>query len=171
MRQVSIPCHLPLRACLPRRASVLRAVCMVAMLGGTVVPASAACNKTITVTETQQMNYGTIAVTSGGGTVTIAANGTVSAPGGFVLSGAPTAGVFHVTGSNNCAVVISFTAGSLTGPGTAMPLGNFTTNAGANPTLQPPGGQLDFNVGADLSVNAGQLGGNYSGTYTVTVIY
>jgi hypothetical protein len=173
MRQASIPCHPPLGACLPRRAAVsaLHAACIAAVLGGTVVPALAACNKTITVTETQQMNYGTIAVTSGGGTVTIAANGTVSAPGGFVLSGAPTAGLFHVTGSNNCAVVISFTAGSLTGPGTAMPLGNFTTNAGANPTLQPPAGQLDFNVGADLSVNAGQLGGNYSGTYTVTVIY
>jgi hypothetical protein len=149
----------------------LHAACIVAALGGTALPAFAACKKTITVTETQQMSYGTIAVTSGGGKVTIAANGTVTAPGGFALSGATAAGRFHVTGSNNCPLVISFTSGSLTGPGTAMSIRNFTTDAGSTPTLHSPGGQFDFDVGADLIVNAAQAGGNYSGTYTVTVIY
>ena len=141
------------------------------LLGTSSPPALAACNKAITVAETQQMNYGTIAVTSGGGTVTMAAAGTVTAPGGFTLSGLTAAGSFHVTGTNNCAVTISFVAGSLTGPGTAMQIQNFTTNAGASPTLNPAGGQLNFNVGADLVVNAGQAGGSYSGAYTVTVIY
>lgn len=131
----------------------------------------ASCNQAITVTEKQQLNYGTIAVTSGGGTVTMAANGTVSAPSGFTLSGITNPGSFHVTGTNGCSVSISFVAGSLTGPGAAMQIWNFTTNAGPNPTLAPPAGQLDFNVGADLIVNAGQPGGSYSGTYTVTVIY
>jgi hypothetical protein len=70
MRQASIPCRLGV--CLPRRGAVSasHAACIAVVLGGTVVPALAACNKTITVTETQQMNYCTIAVTSGGGTVT-----------------------------------------------------------------------------------------------------
>ncbi len=135
------------------------------------LPAFAACNKAITVSETQQMNYATIAVTSGGGTVTISPSGMLSAPGGFVLSGMPAAGQFNVTGTNGCAVTISFTPGALTGPGTAMTITNFTTNAGPTPTLQPPSGQLSFSVGADLRVNAGQRGGSYSGTYTVTVVY
>jgi Mat/Ecp fimbriae major subunit len=145
---------------------------VVACLVGRAMPAFAACNRAITVTETQQMNYGTIAVTNGGGTVTISPSGTVSAPGGFALMGLTAAGKFHVTGSRNCAVVISFVAGSLLGPGAAMQIRNFTTNAGANPTLLPTRpGSLDFSVGADLLVNAGQAGGNYSGVYTVTVIY
>jgi hypothetical protein len=62
--------------------------------------------------------------------------------------------------------------GSLLGPGAAMQIRNFTTDAGANPMLLPPRpSHLDFSVGADLLVNAGQAGGNYSGVYTVTVIY
>jgi len=150
------------------RAGVTLAV----LLGASSPAALAACNKAITVTETQQMNYGTIAVTSGAGTVTIAPNGTVTAPGGFTVSGLTAAGKFHVTGSRNCAVVISFVAGSLLGPGAAMQIRNFTTDAGMNPTLLPPRpSHLDFSVGADLVVNAGQAGGSYSGTYTVTVIY
>jgi Mat/Ecp fimbriae major subunit len=151
--------------------AMLAGAALALLLGAAVVPASAACNKAITVTETQQMNYGTIAVTSGGGTVTMATTGTVSAPGGFTVSGITNAGSFHVTGTNNCTVSISFVAGSLTGPGTAMQIQNFTTNAGSTPILNPAGGVLDFNVGADLIVNASQLGGSYSGTYTVTVIY
>lgn len=141
------------------------------LLGAASPAAWAACNATITVTETQQMNYGTIVAAAGGGTVTISTAGIVSASGGFALSGAPAAGKFHVTGTNNCGVSISFVAGSLTGPGTAMQIRNFTTDAGAAPTLHPPGGQLDFDVGADLVVNANQKGGTYNGTYTVTVIY
>ena len=132
-------------------------------------PVAAACTKAITVTETRQMDYGTLFVTNGGGTATIAANGAVRVPAGFVSSGVTAAGAFKVTGSKNCAVLISFVAGTLLGPGAAMPIRNFTTDAGATPTLR--GGTLTFDVGADLVVNAGQAGGNYSGPYTVTVIY
>lgn len=153
------------------KAQAVLAGATVLLLGATAIPAWATCNKTITVSETQQMNYGTIAVTSGGGTVTMATTGIVSPPGGFTVSGITNAGSFHVTGTNNCTVSISFIAGSLTGPGTAMPIQNFTTNAGPTPTLAPSGGALDFNVGADLVVNPNQVGGTYNGTYTVTVIY
>jgi hypothetical protein len=165
-RSATIPGFKPASAWLIRAAGVAALV-----LCGAATPASAACNKAITVAETQQINYGTIIVTAGGGTVTMAANGTVSVPGGFSQTGLPTAGSFHVAGTNNCAVTISFLAGSLTGPGAAMQIRNFTTNAGATPTLNPAGGALDFSVGADLVVNAGQAGGSYSGTYSVTVIY
>jgi hypothetical protein len=156
------------------------AAALFALLGIASPPAWAAggCDETsnpITISQTQSISYGTIAVTNGGGTVTISPSGTVSAPGGYTVSGITSAGKFHVTGKQNCSVSISFLAGSLTGPGTAMAIGNFTNNAGASPSLNIVGagtlGSLDFAVGADLTVNSNQAGGSYSGTYSVTVIY
>jgi Mat/Ecp fimbriae major subunit len=145
---------------------------VLAVLSPSGAPAWAACNKAITLAETQQMNYGTIAAASAGGTVTMGSSGTVSAPAGFTLSGVTAVGAFHLTGSPNCSVTISFVAGLLAGPGTSMAIQNFTSSVGTNPTINPPGGgQLDFNVGADLIVHASQAGGSYSGTYTVTAIY
>jgi Mat/Ecp fimbriae major subunit len=163
----------------PRRSLPVAGM-LLALLGVAAPPAWAAggCDETsnaIAISETQQISYGTIAVTTGGGTVTISPSGAVSAPGGFTVSGVTSAGKFHVTGKQNCSVSISFLAGSLTGPGTAMAIGNFTDNAGANPSFSTTGGgslgSLDFSVGADLTVNPSQAGGSYSGTYTVTVIY
>jgi Domain of unknown function (DUF4402) len=135
-------------------------------------PALAACNKAIAITQAAAMSFGTIGAT-GSGRVTVSPGGIVTAPSGYFLASTPAtpaAGQFNVTGTNNCSVVISFTPGSLTGPGPAMTITNFTTNAGANPKLSG-GGRLTFSVGADLVVNSGQPGGSYSGTYSVTVVY
>lgn len=161
------------------RRQVLLAAAMIGAMVSTVNATAwaARCDEAkdpITISETQQMNYGTIAVTNGGGTVTMAPGGSVTAPGGFTVTGVTTAGQFRVTGKSGCSVTISFGAGFLTGPGTAMQINNFTTNAGTNPTLNQVSGnqgRLDFNVGGDLVVNPNQVGGSYSGTYTVTVIY
>lgn len=155
---------------LPVAAWVLRMAGAAALVLAAAGPVAAACTKAITVSQTQPMSYGNIAPKVSGGTVTISSTGIVSAPGGFAVSGGSAAGKFHVTGKKNCAVSISFTAGSLFGPGTAMQIRNFTTDAGANPTLNNAG-TLDFDVGGDLVVNANQAGGPYSGSYTVTVIY
>jgi len=141
------------------------------LLGSSAVSSWAACNKAITITQIQAMNYATIAPSSGGGTVTMSPGGLMTAPPGFNVGGLGTAGQFNVSGTNGCAVTISFTPGSLIGPGAAMAITNFTTNAGPTPVLTPAGGQLNFSVGADLRVNAGQVGGSYSGSYTVTVVY
>jgi Domain of unknown function (DUF4402) len=136
------------------------------------LPAHAACNKAIAVTEATQMNFGTIGPTSAGGRVTVSPSGVVTGPAGYYLAGPSAAGSFKVTGTNNCAVVINFTPGSLVGPGGAgtMTVTNFTTNAGPTPILNG-GGRLTFSVGADLVVSGGQPGGSYNGTYTVTVVY
>src|SRR5579859_3638956 len=86
-------------------------------------------HQAITVAETRRMNY-VVFVTSGGGTTKIAANEAVTAPAGFVASGGATAaGAFKVTGSNNCTVLISFITGTRIGPGAAMPIRNFATDA------------------------------------------
>lgn len=132
--------------------------------------ASAQIQQAISITEDTAMDFGTVAVDGSGGTVTISAAGAVSGPGGYSFSGSPAAGTFTASGDASTAVTISFTDGSLTGPGTAMTLNNFTHDAGGTPTTDGTG-DLTFNVGADLVVNAAQASGAYSGTYTVTVNY
>jgi hypothetical protein len=128
-------------------------------------------NDPITLAETQQMDYGTIGAASAGGTVTISPTGAITVPGGYTASGVAAPGKFRITGKKDCAVLLGLFDGSLSGPGTAMTLHNFTTNAGGAPTLDHSTGALNFNVGADLVVNANQAGGSYSGTYFVVVIY
>lgn len=132
--------------------------------------ASAQIQQAISITEDTQMDFGTIAVDGSGGTVTITAAGSVSGPAGYTFSGSPAGGTFTASGDASTAVTISFTDGSLTGPGTAMTLNNFTHDAGGTPTTDGTG-DLTFNVGADLVVNASQASGAYSGTYVVTVNY
>jgi len=132
--------------------------------------ADAQIQQAISIVEDTTMDFGTIAVDGTGGTVTITAAGSVSGPVGYSFSGTPAAGAFTASGDATTAVTISFTAGSLTGPGTAMTLNNFTHDAGGTPTTDGVG-DLTFNVGADLVTNAVQTSGAYSGTYTVTVNY
>ena len=132
--------------------------------------ASAQIQQAISITEDTAMDFGTVAVDGSGGTVTISTAGAVTGPGGYTFSGSPAAGTFTASGDASTAVTISFTAGSLTGPGTAMTLNNFTHDAGGSPTTDGTG-DLTFNVGGDLVVNAAQASGAYSGTYTVTVNY
>jgi len=132
--------------------------------------ADAQIQQAISIVEDTTMDFGTIAVDGSGGTVTITSAAAVSGPAGYTFSGAPAAGAFTASGDATTAVTISFTAGSLTGPGTAMTLNNFTHDAGGSPTTDGTG-DLTFNVGADLVTNAVQTSGAYSGTYTVTVNY
>jgi len=145
----------------------------VALLALDAAPGLAACTHAITLTENTAMSFGTIGVVAGGGTVKLSTSGSRTAPSGFFLSGTTAAGKFTASGTSaaaNCAVIISFTAGSLTGSGNAMAIQNFTDNAGASPKLNSSG-NLTFKVGADLVIGANQKGGAYNGTYTVTVIY
>lgn len=132
--------------------------------------ASAQIQQAISITEDTAMDFGTVAVDGSGGTVTISAAGAVSGPAGYTFSGAPAAGTFTASGDASTAVTISFTDGSLTGSGDAMTLDNFTHDAGGTPATDGSG-DLTFNVGGDLVVNAAQASGAYSGTYTVTVNY
>ena len=65
-------------------------------------------NDPITVSETQQMDYGTIAAASAGGTVTISPTGTITVPGGYTANGVTAPGTFQVLGKQGCAVSLSF---------------------------------------------------------------
>lgn len=133
--------------------------------------ASATIQAAIALTEDTAMDFATIVADSAGDTVTLATDNSISSTGTSTFSGTTAAGAFSATGSPSAAVTISFSTGdTLTGPGTAMPLGNFTNDAGGSPAFDGSG-DLSFNVGADLTVNATQTAGAYSGTYTLTVDY
>lgn len=131
--------------------------------------ASATILQQISVTPGTAMAFGTIAPAAAGGTVVLTAAGTIPAVAGFAFAGSPTAGTFTVSGASGQPVNITFSSGnSLTGPGTAMPLGSFTTS-GAPATFGAA--SFTLNVGASLTVNPNQTAGSYSGTYTVSVDY
>lgn len=133
--------------------------------------AKAIIKKALTVTEQTPMNFATIQTPSAGGTVTISSAGVVSTSAtGFTFSGTPAAGNFSITGDASTPVTVTFTNGTLTGPGTSMSLQNFTTTPASSITIGS-GGTLSLSVGADLVVGANQTAGTYNGSYQITVSY
>ena len=125
----------------------------------------------IAISETTGLDFATVIADSSGDVVTLTTGGGISSTGSSTFSGSPTNALFAVTGDASTAVTISFSSSdTLTGPGTAMGLGNFQHDAGGSPAFTA-GGTLALNVGADLTVNASQTAGAYSGTYTLTIDY
>lgn len=123
------------------------------------------------LTEEASMSFATIIGDPFGDNITLTPSGSISGQNGSIFTGSPVSAEFSVKGDNNTAVSISFSTGdTLTGSGDNMPLSNFTHDAGTSPAFNGAG-NLFFNVGATLTINAGQAGGSYSGLYTVTVDY
>ena len=134
--------------------------------------ATATISRILTVAETSSLDFGTIAISPLSGVVTLSAAGTASTtiPAAQV-TGSIAAAQFLVSGDPNAIVSISFSSGdTLTGPGSAMSLQDFSHDAGSTPTIGPDG-NLVFRVGASLAVNANQSTGAYAGQYTVTINY
>lgn len=133
--------------------------------------ATATIKKALTITQVVPMAFATVAAPPAGGTVTISSAGVIAPVTGFSFTGTPTASNFTVTGDPSTAVILSFANGSLTGPGTAMTLQNFTSNPAIGSVSTGAGGTVDLKVGADLIVGSNQTSGSYAGTYNVTVSY
>jgi hypothetical protein len=133
--------------------------------------ASALILSAISVTENTQMNFGDIFQTAGAGTVVLTPGNAISGAG-FSFFGTTAAGKFTATGSATAPAVITFSSGDTLsdGAGHTIPIGTYTTDAGATPVFTASN-NLVFNVGATLTIGAAQVAGNYIGTYTVTVNY
>jgi hypothetical protein len=123
----------------------------------------------IGISANNSLEFGSILASGSTGTVTISAAGARTVSNVTELGGTLQAASFDVTGDGTSTYSVSFTDGSLTGPGTAMSINTFTHDAGGTPTLS--GGTDSFNVGANLDVGASQTAGSYTGTFTVTVDY
>lgn len=123
------------------------------------------------IQERRDMRFATIAADPAGDVITLTPDDTISGVNASLFIGNSRPARFRVRGDRRAAFGISFSSGdTLTGPGAPMSLTNFTHNAGVTPTLNN-GGNRRFDVGADLIINPIQLGGSYSGTYSVFVDY
>lgn len=134
-------------------------------------PADVMADPVSGLVEDAAMSFGTIVIDPAGDVITLTSGGGISAQNSSILTGSPVAAEFSADGDANAAASISFSSGdTLTGVGTAMPLGIFTHNAGMTPAFNGSG-NISFSVGATLTVNTGQVASAYSGTYTVFVDY
>ena len=129
----------------------------------------------VTVMEAQRLDFGTILAPTGSSIeVTISAtDGTRTATDASKLVGTNKgkAGLFNVTGAENQSMTINEPcSATLTGTGgSTMTVDTFATDPNDKLTLSGTSGQIK--VGADLTVNADQAVGDYTGTYTITVSY
>ena len=157
-----------------RRSPALAAGALALVLGTQVAfattergRASATVVPAILVTEAVPMSFAAVAPPPSGGPIVLTTAGTIRSSRGFVFRGTPVPGTFNARGLPHHPASVSFSSGNLvTGPGTAMRLRPFTSNA--VPTFDGTA-SLNFAVGATLVINPNQAPGRYNGTYAVTV--
>jgi len=133
----------------------------------------------LTITNTNNLAFGDIAVDATGGDVTISAAlapvRTTTAPthvtlittGTHPISSADFA-VAGLTGSTYDITLPADGTVTLTGGGPAMPVNTFTSSVASGSLAT---GTETFYVGATLTVAGGQTPGNYTGTFDVSVNY
>lgn len=131
--------------------------------------ASAVIKATITATETQQMDFGIISATTGGGTVTMSPAGVKTSS--LTSYGVSKASIFTIKAEPTTALTVSFANGTLNSSGNSMTLNNFTSTSSPASNTTDGSGNLTLNVGADLILGTNQASGSYTGTYNVTLSY
>ena len=129
----------------------------------------------LAIQNSQELSFGSF-VAGVGGSVTVATSGARSASGGVLLipSSAGAAAQFTVTGDANATYTIQLPANDfvkLTGPGGDMVINEFTGNPSGAAGQLSAGGSQALLVGGTLNVASGQVAGQYSGSFSVTVDY
>lgn len=133
-------------------------------------------NYALNITKNQDLNFGSVTPSASvDGTMVLEPGGVVYTTGGvtsrtgsgyapatYTISGVPAAS-FNVT--------ITPAVVTLSGPRGTLTVGNFALNQPTPIVLNGSNGLATLAVGATLFVNAGQLPGNYTGTFDVTVAY
>ncbi|MCU0455228.1 MAG: DUF4402 domain-containing protein [Bacteroidales bacterium] len=124
----------------------------------------------ITLTAVNTLHFGTM-FNNVGGTVTVPPTGARTSVGVNLSALAPTysAGSFTVGGEAGFSYAITLPADgtvTISNGAVTMAINGFNHDAGATPAVPQT-----FNVGAVLTVAAGQASGLYTGTYSVTVAY
>ena len=122
----------------------------------------------MTLAVLQNLNFGTVAVQGAVGNCVVSPATARTATGGVKLvSAAPVAASAQVraNGPAGSTFALTFTPGSMTGPGTAITVDTFTHNSTRRLDIT---GQNTFNVGATAHLNFPQTAGTYTGTFTIT---
>ncbi len=127
----------------------------------------------MTIVKTADLKFGTVIV-NGAGSVSVPADAGGVAVCGTTLTcqtGTSSSARFTVSGTKNENFIVTMpTTVSMTGPGTAIPVA-LVNNTTANKAVLSSTGSYALNVGGSFSVPADQVGGDYTGTYTVAVSY
>jgi Mat/Ecp fimbriae major subunit len=119
----------------------------------------------VTVTNTSDLQFGTIVSGASAANVGVDTAGARTCGAGLVCTGTTTAAGFNVTGTTGQVVTVSVPASvSLTSGSNNMT----ATLSSSNSTLTMAG---SFTVGGSLGVAASQADGAYAGVFTVTVDY
>lgn len=126
----------------------------------------------VELTEYQRLDFGVVAASAAGGTVTVGASGAALPVGTGVLAiSGGAAARFRVTQATNGSV-IALTVGNpapLTGPGANIALSGLTLSA--NSITYNSATPQDIYVGGTISLNPNQVAGVYTGSFDVTAEY
>jgi len=138
--------------------------------------ATAKIYKPLTISKTQDLNFGTIVLAGASfsnETVTVSTTGSVtcgSGSGNLSCGGTPTAATFHLVGSNNANVTVNSPAFSLGGPGTLSVTPSSTTQT-VNLGTSGQNTGINVSLGASITLSSSTADGVYTGTWTVTADY
>lgn len=152
------------------------------LLAGTIgvsLPITLTLWNSLQMSETVQMSFGALEVTSGSSVVRLSAQtgqrSVVSGSGNVSLSANPAsaAGTFQINGQPGVTVSVSLPSSiTLTGSsGGTMSVNNVTGYPSSTQLSLNTTGQASLNVGGDLNIGTSQASGTYSGTYAVTINY
>ena len=166
-------------------AGVSRLLCVAVLLSlpaaASAAPVTTSSNSTVTllgpltVLKRGDLDFGKLAVTTGGTAVIDPVGGGRTATGGVIPAGSTFhPATFTGTGNHNSVVNIRLpskpTTVTRTGGAETMTVSNWKLD-GKNNRKVPPSQTFDFAVGATLTVGANQAPGTYVGTFDVTVQY
>ncbi|HZI94079.1 MAG TPA: DUF4402 domain-containing protein [Patescibacteria group bacterium] len=131
----------------------------------------------IAISNTGDLSFGRIISAVGAGTVVLAPATDIRTPTGVTLASATgaTAASFAVTGTGTDTYAITLPSAAIaitrTTGAEAMSVSTFTSFPSVANGGALTGGAQTLKVGATLNVGAGQLSGDYIGTFDVTVAY
>lgn len=133
-------------------------------------------NYALNITKNQDLNFGSVTPSaSTNGTMVLEPGGGVYTTGG--VTSRPGSGYVPATYTISGVPAASFTVTiapalvTLSGPRGTMTVGDFVLNQPTPIVINSSNGLATLSVGATLFVTAGQLPGNYTGTFDVTVAY
>ncbi len=157
------------------KSAIVLAAGATAFMSGTAHAANATATaranilQQVTVTNTSDLQFGTIVTGAASSTVVISSTGARTCGVGLTCSGTTTAAGFNVTGTSGQVVTIASAASVSLTNGSGGTMTATLTPSAATATLGATG--ANFTVGGTLTVGANQADGAYSGTFNVTVNY
>lgn len=142
---------------------------------GASTPATARAKivKPLTLTKTQDLDFGTVLLqnVTGPTTVSVSSTGVATCGTGTVCSGTTQQAIYNVTGTNNQVIRVFSAATNLVNANDSTTI-VFTPAAPATVTMPNSGNTgVNFNVGGAIALTATTTDGVYTGNMNVTVDY